>query len=80
MSIHIGGANVTMNGLKVDEVNNETTHYLSSLDRTKSILYHALSGASLAWGTIYRFLLFKQVWNNGGFKKPINVMTGITCT
>ena len=73
-------AKVNFNILNVDQVIDHTTHYLQTLDQTKSIVYHVLSGASLTWGTIYHFLLFKKVWNNGGFNKPINVMTGITCT
>ena len=74
MSIQLGEHPET---LLVDEVEEEMTHYLLNLSQTESIVFQTVVGANLISGSLFGFLLFKGVWNDGGFSKPINVMTGI---
>ena len=63
--------------LVVDEVVNHTTHNLLYLSLKESVILLTVTLISLIIGNLFRFLLFKKVCDDNGFKKPINVMTGI---
>ena len=59
------------------EVDDQTTHHFLHLSQIESAILLVVIAFSFALGNIYRFLLLKQIWDENGFRKPINIMTGI---
>ena len=75
--IDIPEKNATPFKLLVDEVEHEMIHNMLTLTGTQDLIFQAVMAANFLAGTLYRCLLFKQVWQDGRFNKPINIMTGI---
>ena len=67
--------NFTPIELRINQLEDETLHNLLNLTKTQSIIFQTLIGVNFVSGNLYRYLLFKQVWNDGRFQKPINIMT-----
>ena len=62
--------------LTVVDVDPEVSHNLLLLTQSESTIFLSVVGTSFVLGNMFRFLLLKQIWSDGGFLKPINIMTG----
>ena len=67
--------NFTPIELEIKHLEDETLHNLLNLTKTQSIIFQTLIGVNFVSGNFYHYLLFKLVWNDGRFQKPINIMT-----
>ena len=70
------GQNITTDVLTFLQKESEVTHWLLTLSPTDSIVIQTVIWANILSGTLYRLLLFHQVWKDDRLDKPINIMTG----
>ena len=78
LPILLGGV-LTSNesNLKMVDIEEQVTHWLLTLTERQNIVLQAVIGANFFTGNLFRYLLFKQVWNDGRLTKPVNIMIGI---
>ena len=78
LPIFLGG---TLNRpeLKFLQVEDDTRPNLLTLTGNQIIVLQTVIGANFLAGNLFRCLLFKQLWNNGRHRNPVNIMIGNFC-